>query len=90
MEVQDEKAKKAGRPRTILREITKSSQKGIREGYTRATFIVNEDLLEKVKNVAYWERKQIKDVVEEALESHVAGRDTRSIPPTHGRPYKGA
>ena len=34
---------------------------------TRATFIVNEEILEKLKAIAYWERLKIKEVVNEAL-----------------------
>jgi len=63
---------KVGRPRTKTREITKSSQEGVEENYTRATFIVNEESLEKIKSIAYWERRTIKDVVEEALEGWLA------------------
>jgi len=58
---------KAGRPKTSTREITKSSQEGTKENETRATFIVREDLLEKLKAVAYWDRVLIKDVLENAL-----------------------
>lgn len=47
---------KRGRPKTQTKEITKSSQEGTKENETRATFIVKEDLLEKLKAVAYWER----------------------------------
>jgi hypothetical protein len=46
-----------------------SSQKEV--GETRATFIIEETLLKKVKAVAYWERKQIKAVLHEALTSFV-------------------
>ena len=56
-----------GRPRTYAREITKSSQEKTQEGETRATFIVREDLLEKIKAVAYWERARIKDIINGAL-----------------------
>lgn len=58
---------KVGRPKTQFKEITKSSQEGTKENETRATFILNEDLLDKVKALAYWERKLIKDVINEAL-----------------------
>jgi len=54
---------KVGRPRTIYREYEKTSQEGLRDGYTRATFIVREDLLKKLKDYAYTEREKIKDVV---------------------------
>jgi len=45
----------------------KSSQQGLKDGWTRATFILRKDHLEKIKSVSYWERKKIKEVVDEAL-----------------------
>ena len=63
---------KRGRPVTQTKEITKSSQEGTKEKETRATFIVNEDLLEKLKAIAYWDRALIKDVVNTALQEIVA------------------
>jgi len=64
--------RKVGRPVTQFKEITKSSQEGTKENETRATFIVNEELLEKLKAVAYWDRIMIKDVINTALEETVA------------------
>ena len=63
---QPEKPKR-GRPVTQTKEITKSSQEGTKENETRATFIVNEELLEKLKAIAYWDRVLIKDVINTAL-----------------------
>jgi len=63
---------KRGRPVTQTKEITKSSQEGTKDNETRATFIVNEDLLEKLKAIAYWDRVLIKDVVNTALQEIVA------------------
>jgi len=68
---QPEKPKK-GRPVTQTKEITKSSQEGTKEGETRATFIVKEELLEKLKAVAYWDRRMIKEVIASALEDAIA------------------
>jgi hypothetical protein len=68
---QPEKPKK-GRPVTQFKEITKSSQEGTLENEIRATFIVNEGLLEKIKSIAYWERIKIKEVVDLALLDAVA------------------
>jgi len=68
---QPEKPKK-GRPVTQFKEITKSSQEGTKEKEIRATFIVNEELLEKLKNIAYWERLLIKEVINSALVEAVA------------------
>lgn len=48
--------------------VTKTSvQKGLKEGETRATFIVQEAALDKIKAIAYWDRKNIKDVLNDAL-----------------------
>lgn len=62
---------KRGRPATQTKKITKSSQEGTKENETRATFIVKEDLLEKLKNLAYWERCLIKDLVNKSLEDTI-------------------
>ena len=67
---QPEKPKR-GRPVTQTKEITKSSQEGTKENETRATFIINEDLLDKLKAIAYWDRVLIKDVVNTALQMYV-------------------
>ena len=55
---------------------TTASSKGLPKGWTRATFIVRQDLLHKVKRVAYWDRKQIKDVIAEALDAYVVNKKT--------------
>ena len=68
---QPEKPKR-GRPVTQTKKITKSSQEGTKENETRATFIINEELLEKLKAIAYWDRVLIKDVVNTALQETVA------------------
>ena len=53
-----------------------TSSKGLPKGWTRATFIVRQDLLHKVKRAAYWDRKQIKDVVTEALDAYLSDKKT--------------
>lgn len=62
---------KRGRPVTQTKEVSKTSQEGTKENETRATFIVNEDLLQKCKAIAYWDRVLIKDVVNVSLEETV-------------------
>lgn len=62
-----EMKKTAGRPVTQFKEITKESQRGTKENETRATFIVNEETLEKLKAIAYWDRISIKEVVSKAF-----------------------
>ena len=63
------------RPQTIKREYEKSSQEGLPVNWTRATFIVREDLLEKLKNLAYTERRSIKEVINEAIEQFIDGKE---------------
>jgi len=70
----------AGRPRTIKREITKSSQEGLPEGWTRATFLVRESVLDKLKAVAYWDRRTIKEVVDDALVAYLKDKKPKPLP----------
>jgi hypothetical protein len=67
-----------GRPVTQTKEITKSSQEGTKENETRATFIINEDLLEKLKAIAYWDRALIKEVVHTALQDAVEKHEKKN------------
>ena len=60
--------KKPGRPKTSTKIPEKSSEEGTKEGETRATFIVNKELLEDIKAIAYWDRLLIRDVIETALQ----------------------
>jgi len=62
---------KRGRPKTQNKIITKSSQEGTKENETRATFIINEELLEKLKAIAYWDRVLIKEVINNSLQETV-------------------
>ena len=68
---------KRGRPKEIHRTITKASQNGLHEGWTRATFIVKEDVLAKLKDRAYLDRRNLKDVVSEALEHYLNTTETK-------------
>ena len=70
-----EESKPMGRPRTIKRDYDKSSQEGLPEQWTRATFIVREDLLKNLKDYAYTERKTIKEVVNEMIEDYLKDKD---------------
>ena len=63
-----------GRPKTIYRDYEKSSQEGLPKEWTRATFILREDLLKKLKDYAYTERKSLKDVVNEMAETYLSDK----------------
>jgi len=71
---------KRGRPVTQTKEITKSSQDGTKENETRATFIVNEELLDKLKAIAYWDRVIFKDAINTALQEYVDKRKPEPRP----------
>jgi len=58
--------------------LNKTSQKGLKNGWTRATFILRKDYLEKLKSLSYWERKKIKKVIDEALRSYLKGKKIRN------------
>jgi hypothetical protein len=57
-----------------------TTSKGLRPGWTRATFIVKEETLQQLKAVAYWDRKELKRVVEEAFGQYLAGKEVAPIP----------
>jgi hypothetical protein len=48
-----------------------SVKRGLKGNDTRATFIVDENLLEKLKAIAYWERLNIKDVINDTFLSFI-------------------
>jgi hypothetical protein len=57
----------------------KTTQRGLHDGWTRATFILRERHLEELKALAYWERKPIKEVMDEALGEFLKGKKIRFI-----------
>lgn len=58
--------------------LNKTSQKGLKDGWTRATFILRKDYLDKLKALAYWERKKIKEVIDEALRLYLKREKIRT------------
>ena len=76
---QPEKPKR-GRPKTSTKTVTKTSQEGTKPNETRATFIVNEDTLSKLKAIAYWDRVMIKEVVAEALQEKIERWEKKNGP----------
>ena len=59
---------------------SKTTKQGLKEGWARATFIVREDYIDKLKAVAYWDRKQIKEVINEALTAYLKGKKIKRTP----------
>ncbi len=57
-----------------------TTSKGLRPGWTRATFIVREETVQQLKAVAYWDRKELKRVVEEAFRAYLQGKTITPVP----------
>ncbi len=53
----------------------KTSQQGLPADWTRATFIVRKDILEKLKDFAYTDRRTMKDIINEALKNYLNGKE---------------
>lgn len=74
-QMESTKTQKTGRPRTIRREYEKSSQENLPKNWTRATFIVREDRLKRLKDYAYNDRRSLKDIVNEMIEQYLAQKE---------------
>ena len=73
-------SKKRGRPITQLKEVTNEAERGTLEGETRATFILNKELIYKLKAVAYYDRVMLKEAVTEALQSYIDKKKPKPRP----------
>jgi len=71
----------------IIPLTTNSSQKGLPEQWTRATFIIDKKILEQVKDCAYTDRRTIRDVVHDALVQYLNGRELLSRKQPNEKPY---
>ena len=56
-----------------------SLEKGLQDGWIRATFILRKEYLSKLKAVSYWDRKKMKEVIDEALGAYLKRRRIRPI-----------
>ena len=56
-----------------------SLEKGLQDGWTRATFVLRKDYLGKLKAVSYWDRKKIKEVIDEALGAYLKGKKVKPM-----------
>jgi hypothetical protein len=63
--------KRPGRPKSKDLVRDNSAQRGLQKDYTRQTFIVRVDLLNKLKDYAYTERKNIKDILNDMIEGYL-------------------
>ncbi len=66
-----EEKKTAGRHRNESLVRDNSVQNGLTEDFTRATFIISVETLEKLKNYAYTERISLKEAITKAVDSYI-------------------
>ena len=57
-----------------------ASNEGLQIGWKRATFIVSERHLDSIKAHAYWERMDMKEVLDEALTGYFENKQIKPIP----------
>lgn len=57
-----------------------SSQDGLPDGWTRATFIIKQEYNNKLKAMAYWDRLTVKEIVNTVLEDFLKDKKVKSIP----------
>jgi hypothetical protein len=55
-----------------------SAEKGTKPGEMRKTYLVSKQLDDKINAIAYWDRKTVKEVVNDALSNYVAGYEKKN------------
>ncbi len=68
---------KKGRPKKEDLVRGNSAQEGLTEDFTRATFILKVDTLEKLKDYAYTERLSMKEAINKLLNSALESEEKR-------------
>lgn len=51
-------------------DLASSAEKHTKPGEMRKTYVLKSDHVEDVRRIAYWDRKELKEVVSEALEAY--------------------
>ena len=59
---------------------TNSTKSGLQCGWRRATFILKEEHLDKLKACAYWERVTLKELVDEIIAVYLNTKKIAKIP----------
>jgi hypothetical protein len=56
-----------------------SLEKGLQGGWTRATFVLGKDYLSKLNAVSYWNRRKIREEIDEALVDYLKGKKVKPM-----------
>ena len=73
---------KVGRPKRTDKdnEVAPSAEKGTKPGDMRKTYLVAKKLDDKITTIAYWDRKTVKEVINEALSGYIASWEKKNGP----------
>jgi hypothetical protein len=63
-------------------------EKGAMDGYSRKTYITNDEVAEKVNAIAYWDRKSLKDLIFEMQNNFVKAWEKKNGGPVKPVPTK--
>ena len=76
--IRSTKQSKRGRPKKqskedvqIKQEKPSTAKESLQEGWTRATFLIKEADLNRIKDIAYTDRRKITTVINEAIERYI-------------------
>jgi|GEM_PF-704665 len=76
--------KKANRTTSTRDGSRNTARAGLKDGWIRATLIIREENLKKLKELAYWTRKDLKQIADEAITAYLAERE--SVIPKYQQP----
>ena len=62
-----------------MRRTTKTAKQGLKEGWSRASFIIRDEYLAKIDALAYRKNRQKKDILDEALAQYFKGKKIKPL-----------
>lgn len=78
--LKDEGLHKAGRKKRTDKDnaTAPSAERGTKPGEMRKTYLVNMQSAEKIDSIAYWDRRSVKEVINEAMEAYIVAWEKRN------------
>lgn len=71
---------KAGRPQIHTHKPKTKASIGLPEGYTRATFVIQEVELDRVRALSHWSRVTLSGIVQKAITKFLADYEKKNGP----------
>lgn len=66
---------------TVSKKIKGTSRMGLRNGFTRVTFIIKKEYLKKIKQLSESNKQTILKIINQALDVYLADKEFIKIPP---------